>query len=85
MERCDAARKRRHHFPKKSTLECDRNIDALRCGENISAIQALAMLLSEFTTKDGRNFFEPVGEGVMWSFDKDGFAATAAGQYVGHW
>jgi hypothetical protein len=29
--------------------------------------------------KDGRIVFEPAGEGVLQSFDKDGFTATVAG------
>jgi hypothetical protein len=37
------------------------------------------------TLKDGRIGFEPAGEGVVERFDKDGFTATAAGQFVGHW
>lgn len=40
---------------------------------------------SPVTQKDGRIVFEPAGEGVLNSFDKDGFTATAAGQFVDHW
>ena len=40
---------------------------------------------SPVTLKDGRIVFEPAGEGVVVSFDKDGFAATVPGQFVDHW
>jgi hypothetical protein len=40
---------------------------------------------SPATPKDGRIVFEPAGEGVVESFEKDGFTATAAGQFVDHW
>jgi hypothetical protein len=40
---------------------------------------------SPVTLKDGRLDFEPAGEGVVESFDRDGFTATAAGQFVDHW
>ena len=40
---------------------------------------------SPVTLKDGRIVFEPAGEGVVERFDKDGFTATAAGQFVDHW
>jgi hypothetical protein len=40
---------------------------------------------SPVTLKDGRIVLEPAGEGVVESFDKDGFTATAAGQFVDHW
>jgi hypothetical protein len=40
---------------------------------------------SPVTLKNGRIVFEPAGEGVVVSFDKDGFTATAAGQFVDHW
>lgn len=40
---------------------------------------------SSITLKDGRIVFEPAGEGVVVSFDKDGFTATVAGQFVDHW
>jgi hypothetical protein len=40
---------------------------------------------SPVTLKNGRITFEPVGEGVVLSFDKDGLTATAAGQFVDHW
>jgi hypothetical protein len=40
---------------------------------------------SPVALKDGRIVFEPAGEGVVVSFDKDGFAATAAGQFVDYW
>ena len=40
---------------------------------------------SPVTRKDGRIVFEPPGEGVVVSFDRDGFIATAAGQFVDHW
>jgi len=40
---------------------------------------------SPVTLKDGRIVFEPAGEGVVLSFDKDGMTATAAGQFVDHW
>ena len=39
---------------------------------------------SPVTLKDRRIVFEPVGEGVVLSFDKDGLTATAAGQFVDH-
>jgi hypothetical protein len=37
------------------------------------------------TLKDGKIVFEPAGEGVVLSFDADGFTAMAAGQFVDHW
>jgi hypothetical protein len=40
---------------------------------------------SPVTLEDGRIIFEPAGEGVVESFDKDGFTATAAGQFVDYW
>lgn len=40
---------------------------------------------SPITLREGRIVFEPAGEGVVLSFDKDGFTATAAGQFVDHW
>ena len=40
---------------------------------------------SPVTLKDGRIVFEPAGEGVVLSFDKNGFTAKAAGQFVDHW
>jgi hypothetical protein len=40
---------------------------------------------SPVTLKDGRIVFEPAGEGVVESFDKDGFTATVTGQFVDHW
>lgn len=40
---------------------------------------------SPITQRDGRIVFEPAGEGVVLSFDKDGFTATVAGQFVDHW
>jgi hypothetical protein len=40
---------------------------------------------SPVTLKDGRVVFEPAGEGVVESFDKNGFTATAAGQFVDYW
>jgi len=42
---------------------------------------------SPVTLKDGRIVFEPAGEGVVLSFDTDGFTATATGQlrFVDHW
>jgi hypothetical protein len=33
-------------------------------------------MLPLLTQKDGRILFEPAGEGVLGSFDKDGFTAT---------
>jgi hypothetical protein len=46
---------------------------------------AVTQHCSPVTLKDGRIVFEPAGEGVVESFDKDGFTATAAGQFVDHW
>ena len=42
---------------------------------------------SPVTLKDGRIVFEPAGEGVVLSFDTDGFTATATGQlrFVDYW
>ncbi len=42
---------------------------------------------SPVTLEDGRIVFEPAGEGVVLSFDTDGFTATATGQlrFVDHW
>jgi hypothetical protein len=40
---------------------------------------------SPITMKDGRIVFTPAGEGVVLSFDVDGFTAIAAGQFVDHW
>jgi hypothetical protein len=40
---------------------------------------------SPVTLTEGRIVFEPPGEGVVESFDKDGFTATAIGQFVDHW
>jgi hypothetical protein len=40
---------------------------------------------SPVTLKDGRIVVEPAGEGVLESFDKDGFTATVAGQFADHW
>lgn len=37
------------------------------------------------TLKDREIVFEPVGEGVVLSFHKEGFTATAAGQFADHW
>ena len=46
---------------------------------------AAAKHCSPVTLKGGKTVFEPVGEGVVLSFDKDGLTATAAGQFVDHW
>jgi hypothetical protein len=46
---------------------------------------AVAKHCSPVTRKDGQIVFEPAGEGVVESFDEDGFTATAAGQFVDHW
>jgi hypothetical protein len=46
---------------------------------------AVTKRCSPVTLKDGRIVFEPVGEGVVLTFDKDGLTATAAGQFVDHW
>ena len=41
---------------------------------------------SRVTSKRGRIVFVPPGEGgVVTSFDKNGFTATLAGQFVDHW
>jgi hypothetical protein len=40
---------------------------------------------SAVTLQEGRTVFEPAGEGVRTSFGKDGFRATAAGEFVDHW
>lgn len=46
---------------------------------------AVSKHCSPITVKDGRIMFEPAGEGVAVSFDKNGFTATIAGQFVDHW
>jgi hypothetical protein len=40
---------------------------------------------SPITLKNGKIVFEPAGEGVVLSFDADGFTASAAGQFVDQW
>ena len=40
---------------------------------------------SRITSKNGRIVFAPPGEGVESTFDKDGFTAIIAGQFVDHW
>jgi len=56
------------------------------------APEALTLILvrpsyGDSTLKDGRIVFEPADEGVVLSFDTDGFTATATGQlrFVDHW
>ena len=40
---------------------------------------------SRLTFKGGRIIFAPPGEGVVTSFDENGFTALIAGQFVDHW
>src|SRR5581483_11128789 len=40
---------------------------------------------SPVTLREGRIVFEPPGEGVVMSVGKDGFTATAAGEFIDHW
>jgi hypothetical protein len=40
---------------------------------------------SPVTIKDGRIAFEPAGEGVAVSSDRNGFTASVAGQFVDQW
>ena len=40
---------------------------------------------SRITSKNGRIVFAPPGEGVQSTFDKNGFTAIIAGQFVDHW
>ncbi|MGA7992558.1 MAG: hypothetical protein WCC53_14055 [Thermoanaerobaculia bacterium] len=41
---------------------------------------------SPVTVKDGKIVFEPAGEGVVLSFDRDGFSATGTTEkFVDHW
>jgi hypothetical protein len=51
----------------------------------INKAPAVTNHCSPITQKDGRIIFAPAGEGVTLSFDKTGFTATIAGQFVDHW
>ena len=46
---------------------------------------AAANECSPVTVKDGKITFQEPAGGPVLSFDKDGFTATAAGQFVDHW
>ena len=50
-----------------------------------NVVPPVAKHCTPVTVKDGRIVFEPPGEGVVVSFDKDGFTATAAGRFVDYW
>lgn len=51
----------------------------------INEAPAVTNHCSPITHEDGRIVFAPAGEGVTLSFDRNGFTAAIAGQFVDHW